>query len=233
MSPKISVVTTFYNYGRYLAQCIESVLNQTETDFELILYDDGSQDNSLNIAMSYLNDPRVVVVQAEHKNRAIALARAMAKAKGQYVGWLDADDWIASDCLQLTSDILDKNLDVGLVYTQYNEIEENGEFRGLGHKCLVPYMGRDTLLAAFMTFHFRLFRISLYNQVDGINTALTSAIDYDFCLRASEVSKFYHLEQPLYYYRIHSKSMSYKGRLDQDRCAEIAKRNALKRRGYI
>lgn len=233
MIPKISIVTTFYNYEKYLRQCIESVLAQTESNFELILYDDGSQDNSLQIAMDYLTDPRVIVIQTEHKGRGYALATAMLKATAEYIGWLDADDWLHPQCLELLRKFLDDNQDVGLVYSQYYQVNENGENPTLGHKCLVPYMGRDTLLLAFMVFHFRLFRKEIYYKSGGIDSFFQAATDYDFCLKVSEICEIAHLPIPLYYYRVHASSMSHARKPEQSRYAQIAKENALKRRGYL
>lgn len=83
-------------------------------------------------------------------------------------------------------------------------INEKTQVKGLGHRSQIPY-SPDRLLVDFMTFHFRLFRHELYNQIGGINSEFNRAEDYDFCLlRLSEITQFYHLNKPLYYYRQHS-----------------------------
>ena len=233
-NPKISIITTFYNREKYLAQCIESIRNQTETDFEYILWDDGSTDNSLRIALDhYTDDDRITFVKAPHRGFPHGLLSAMNLAKGEYIGWVDSDDWIARDCLKLTKDVLENNSNVGLVYTNYYEIDENNKNLGLGSRCLVPYMGKDTLLVTFMTFHFRLFRKIVWDSLsEPISLTCNSAGDYDFCLKASEITDFFHLENPLYFYRIHFDSISNKKIKQQREYAALARQNALVRRGY-
>jgi hypothetical protein len=82
-----------------------------------------------------------------------------------------------------------------------------------------------------MTFHFRLIRRSIYDQVGGIDDALESAEDYDLCLKLSEITNFKHLTKPLYRYRYHDQSLSHEKRLTQIECSRTAVTRALERRG--
>jgi hypothetical protein len=93
MSPLVSLVITVYNREQYLSDAIESILTQTYTDFELLIWDDGSTDDSVEIAQHYATqDKRIRVIAAPHQGRAPALKAAMAEATGTYVGWVDSDD---------------------------------------------------------------------------------------------------------------------------------------------
>lgn len=94
--PKVSVIIPIYNAEEYLEKCVNSVLKQTEPDLELILVDDGSIDNSLKICQDIANaDSRVVVVH--QKNAGVSAARncGIEAATGDYIGFVDSDDWIA------------------------------------------------------------------------------------------------------------------------------------------
>ena len=93
MKATISLIMTVYNRERYLGAAIESVLAQTRKDFELLVWDDGSTDSSLDIAGNYAKlDERVKVIAAPHQGRAPALKAAHAMCSGTHTGWVDSDD---------------------------------------------------------------------------------------------------------------------------------------------
>ena len=98
-------------------------------------------------------------------------------------------------------------LDVGMVYTNYQVIDEIGKVRGIGSRCQIPY-SKEQLLVDLMTFHFRLMRRSTYEQVGGIDSSFQWADDYDLCLKISEVTQIHHLPRLLYLYRCHSDNMT-------------------------
>lgn len=231
MVPKVSIVTTIYNRDRYLAQAIESVLAQTYPDFELILWDDGSTDESQAIAQHYAKqDPRIRVFSAPNQGYTRALQAAHAVVRGEYVGWVDSDDAIAPDALAETVAVLDKFLSVGLVYTNYAVMNELGQVTGPGVRCAIPY-SRDRLLIDFMTFHFRLLRRSCYEQVGGVDPFFKYAQDYDLCLRLSEVTDVFKVMRSLYCYRTHPASISKDKYWDQASFAKEAIARAMQRRG--
>ncbi|HCA93712.1 MAG TPA: filamentous hemagglutinin [Cyanobacteria bacterium UBA9226] len=231
MNKPISLVITTYNGERYLSEAIESVLSQTMRDFELLLWDDGSTDKSLAIAQEYAKrDKRIRVVAAAHQGRCVALQSAIAQTTGTYIAWIDSDDILAPTALQKTAAILDTQSEVGLVYTDYLMMEANGKLRGYGSRCHIPY-SKERLLLDFMTFHFRLFRREVFNQVGGIDESMTNAEDYDLCLKLSEVTEVRQVKQPLYYYRWHQSNTSHQYALQQAETSVRAIANALQRRG--
>ncbi|MCP2729300.1 CHAT domain-containing protein [Limnofasciculus baicalensis] len=231
MNKPISLVITTYNGEAYLSAAIESVLSQTMRDFELLLWDDGSTDRSLEIAQEYARrDRRIRVVAAPRQGRCLALQSAIAQTTGTYIGWIDSDDILAPAALQKTAAILDTQPEVGLVYTDYLMMEENGKLRGYGSRCHIPY-SKERLLLDFMTFHFRLIRRELFDRVGGIDESMTYAEDYDLCLKLSEVTEVRQVKQPLYYYRSHPASNSHQYPLQQAQNSRRAIANALQRRG--
>ena len=230
-SPAASLVMTVYNGERYLAEAVESVLAQTRRDFELVVWDDGSTDRTLEIARDYAKlDDRVRVVAAKHLGRTPALKAAIAETAAPYLGWVDGDDILAVTALEETAAVLDRESSVGLVYTDYVTIGEDGKARGYGNRCRIPF-SKDRMLLDFMTFHFRLMRRSAFDAAGGIDESFRCAEDYDLCLRMAELTEVRHIRRPLYYYRIHADSISQRMRIEQIHCARDAVARALERRG--
>jgi glycosyltransferase involved in cell wall biosynthesis len=231
MSAPVSIVMAVYNREQYVAAAIESVLAQTYRDFEFVIWDDGSTDGSLEIARKYdEQDERIRLIAAPHQGAGVAMNRVFEQTTGKYMGYVDSDDLLAPEALEKTAAALDKYPQVGLVYTDYIEIDEKGKEKRYGRRCRIQY-SKEKLLTSFMVFHFRLMRRDPYEQVGGFNEYLEAALDYDLCLRLSEVTTFAHLKKPLYYYRIHSNSISQGRKLDQIYASRDAINQALKRRG--
>lgn len=230
MPPTISIVITVYNRERYLGAAIESVLKQTHRDFELLIWDDGSTDKSGEIARHYaLLDKRIRVMRGEQSGVAHALKSAVSATSGDYLGWVDSDDILAPTALEETISILNNYLQVGLVYTDYQLIDECGNLHGIGHRSQIPY-SKERLLVDFMTFHFRLLRRTAYEYIGGIDTTFAYAEDYDLCLKLSEITEVHHIAQSLYYYRLHETNIT-NNQFEVIRWTHKAITNALKRRG--
>ncbi|MEG3836282.1 MULTISPECIES: sulfotransferase [unclassified Microcoleus] len=230
MTP-ISIVMTVYNRERYLKAAIESVLAQTYPNFELLIWDDGSTDNSLNIARNYAKlDPRIKALAAEHRGSGYSLMAAIREATFPYFGCVDSDDLLAPKALAETVPILDANPQVGVVYTNYLLIDENDCVGGEGPLCQIPY-SPEQLLVDPIVFHFRLIRRSAYNNCGGVDPKFASAVDYELCLRLSEVTEIRKINKPLYYYRIHQQTVSRQHRAEQILLCRTAVEQALQRRG--
>ena len=230
-APAISLVMATYNRADYVGPAIRSVLAQTRPDFELIVWDDGSTDDTLAAAREAAgSDPRVRVVAGEHAGFTKTLNRAAREAAGSYFGWVDSDDALAPTALAETAAVLDAEPAVGMVYTSYLVIDGLGNVRGVGKRCQIPY-SPERLLVDFMTFHFRLMRKPLFERAGGVNESLAYAQDYDLCLKLSELTQIRHLNRPLYLYRVHGQSISQQARVQQIYDARDAIRAALKRRG--
>lgn len=127
MFAKISVIVPVYNTEKYLSRCIESILNQTYSDFELLLINDGSKDQSGSICDDYSNkDQRIKVF---HKfNGGVSSARNLGldNANGEYIMFVDADDWIDKDCLNVLYTIIQsENLD--LLQFSFRTVNEVGK----------------------------------------------------------------------------------------------------------
>ena len=96
--PKLSVIVPVYNTEKYLRECIDSILAQTFTDFELILVDDGSTDSSGAICDEYAaKDPRIQVIHQENGGATVARRSGVSCARGEYITFVDSDDWISKE----------------------------------------------------------------------------------------------------------------------------------------
>ncbi|BAY24685.1 filamentous hemagglutinin outer membrane protein [Calothrix sp. NIES-2100] len=232
MSLPISIVIINYNRERYLGDAIASVLKQTWRDFELLVWDDGSTDSSVAIAKKYAQqDQRVRVVAAPHQGIAASRIGAIAQTTGNYLGWVDSDDLLSPTALAATVSLLHRHPEMGFVYTDYQDIDENSKVIKYGDRCRIPY-SKERLLVDFMTFQFRLIRRSVYDLVNGLHgSPKTYAEDYDLCLRLSEVASVGHIKQPLYYYRLHSGNITKAGKLELLLSSQQVIAQALQRRG--
>lgn len=95
---KLSVIVPFYNTEEYIEKCLNSLVNQTLEDIEIILINDGSTDNSINIAKSFQQkDNRIKIIEQENKKQGAARNLGMKAAEGEYIGFVDSDDWIDLD----------------------------------------------------------------------------------------------------------------------------------------
>ncbi|MBR3683781.1 MAG: glycosyltransferase [Lachnospiraceae bacterium] len=121
----ISVIIPIYNTGKYLEKCIESVLNQTYTDLEVILVNDGSTDNSLDICREYeKKDPRVILISQENKGISAARNAALKAAKGDIFSMVDSDDYLEPEMFELMLDKMNEQ-DADIVACNYRKVYEN------------------------------------------------------------------------------------------------------------
>ena len=98
---KVSVIVPVYNAEKYLHRCIESIINQTLNGIEIILINDGSTDNSLNICKQYEEiDPRIKVIDKENSGPSASRNIGIENANGEYITFVDSDDWIELDMLE-------------------------------------------------------------------------------------------------------------------------------------
>jgi glycosyltransferase involved in cell wall biosynthesis len=141
MSPPVSLIITTYNRQNYLPQAIESILTQTYPHFELLIWDDGSTDRSLEVAHHYAHqDPRIRVIAAHHQGRGISIAAACAQTQSEYLGLVDSDDLLGSTALAETVQILNSRPEIGMVYTDYVLIDQNGKYISDGETAIISLL---------------------------------------------------------------------------------------------
>ncbi|MGA7496740.1 MAG: glycosyltransferase [Isosphaeraceae bacterium] len=125
--PRVTVITPNYNHARYLPQRLESILNQTFQDFELIILDNASTDNSREVIQSYTSDPRVrAIFNAENNGSTFKQWNlGLSHANGEYIWFAESDDYADPTLLETLVDRLDRHPNVGLAFCQSWAVDEN------------------------------------------------------------------------------------------------------------
>ncbi|MGY5847679.1 glycosyltransferase family 2 protein [Salegentibacter sp. HM20] len=200
----ISIILPVYNGEMFLAEAIESILIQTYENFELIIVNDCSKDNSLKIAKHYgQKDSRIKIISNEiNKNLPASLNIGHNYAKGEFITWSSDDNILKRDMLKvLINCIIKTNSDI--VFSNYDVIETNGTYRrthNFGPVCSLPF--GNSIGASF------LYKRKVFECLDGYDKDLHTLEDYDFWLRASIKFKFHHMTRSLYLYRIHKSNLT-------------------------
>ena len=132
---KISVIVPIYNAEKTLKKCINSILSQTYTNFELILVNDGSKDGSLSLCENYSREDSRVVVINKHNEGSIATRRkGIEIAKGEYITFVDADDWIDINTLNIVNEEINKNNSDVIMFNMNKVIGRFGFIKQVGNK---------------------------------------------------------------------------------------------------
>ena len=211
--PLISVVIPFFNQLRFLRQSVESVLRQTHTEFEVVVVDDGSDEDPSDLVRS-LNDPRIRLIRQTNAGVATARNTGIAVSNGEYFVFLDADDWLAPTMLEDLKHILAAAPDAGMAYSDIVRVGEEGEIAD-AHKIehardqLSGNILASLLLGGYFPPVCVMVRASALNMVGGFDQSLGGCCDWDMWLRiaAAGFNARFHSRE-LAYYRLHARSMS-------------------------
>lgn len=205
--PTFSVVAPLYNTpSSLLESMVRSVTEQWYPHWELILVDDCSSHQSVRDALTKLTDPRIKITLLD-KNKGISGAtnEALARAKGDYVVFLDHDDELTNDCLfELAQCIASEDPDY--IYSDEDKIGPDGGFTQPFFK---PDWSPDTIMSTMYTCHVSCVRRSLIDTVGGLRSEFDGSQDWDFVLRVTEVAKrILHIPRVLYHWRVIPASVS-------------------------
>tara|TARA_R100000687_G_scaffold70255_1_gene59839 strand:- start:893 stop:1765 length:873 start_codon:yes stop_codon:yes gene_type:complete len=182
----ISVITPTYNRARFLPAAVASVLSQTFGDFELIIVDDGSEDNTPDVLKPFLADRRVRYVYQENQGQSHARNLALKQATGDFIAFLDSDDVWARDKLEKQLAVFRANSEVDIVHGDEATINEQGSVVSLQN--MRRYSGRITryLLADnSVSITTALVRRRCFDEMGGFDTSVGVADDYELWLRFS------------------------------------------------
>jgi len=194
-----SVLIPNYNNGRYLSEAIESVKAQTYANWEIILVDDGSTDNSFDLYKELESDERIkIYYNGVNKGAGYSKRKCVDLANGQIAGFLDSDDVLLEDALYLMVDMHNKYPDCSVVDSELYKYANNEII-----KETIPYNKDIDLIISknWMLRHFVSFKMQKYKNTIGINPNLKLAVDIDLYLLLEEVGKVEHINKELYLYR--------------------------------
>ena len=212
--PALSIVIPVYNCSRYVQATLESISQQTFTDFEIIVVDDGSVDGTAEILRSYSkHEPRLTVVTLAHRGVVVALNTGIAKARSDLIVRIDADDLMAPSRLDRQLAFMADHPELGAAGSYYRIIDEHGEVRG-SHE--PPFCSQEDVELFISSGGNPIFpapsmilRKSVVQAVGGFREEFRQTEDVDLSMRIIQ-SGFHILVQPEYltYFRYHSGSTS-------------------------
>ena len=208
MSPKVSVLLPVYNASRYLKSSVQSILDQTFTDFECIIINDGSSDNSAEILKTF-SDKRLVIKHHDKNYGIVAcLNEGLENANGEYIARMDADDVSLPERITEQVNCLNDHPETGVCTVDYNIIRN-----GLVSKSNTWFESRDLLTLLLFNSPVchpaSMFRKSVLNKsnIKYYNT-FKHAEDYHFWVQLSSQTQFCIIKKKLFLYRIHDKQIS-------------------------
>ena len=205
--PIISILLCTYNRAAFLREAIESVLTQSFTDWELLILDDASTDNTQAVVAHYANhDPRIHYFQNE-KNLEIATNRnrGLARAQGQYLAVLDSDDvWLDQNKLKKQIEFLETHPDHALVGTWLRLIDATSQRVGTLRFETSNFAIHRRLLRSNQFGHSSvLYRLAAAREVGGYNPTLEIGEDYDLWLKLGQTYALANLPEYATAYRVH------------------------------
>jgi len=215
--PVVSVIIPSYNLGRFLLAAVESVLRQTYRDFELIVIDDGSTDNTPELARTFPAEVRYI--RQENRGLSAVRNRGIELARGRYIIFLDADDVLLEKALEISVDFMDRHPGACLCHGQSYTMDEAGMplrlSRARGPRSTFLRDGKEEIKYLIVvdprnviTPSSALIRRACFDRAGLFNTGLRMSEDVDMWIRMAKISSIGHLAEPVVVARSHGQSIT-------------------------
>jgi glycosyltransferase involved in cell wall biosynthesis len=208
---KVSVVIPCYNQAQFLSEAIESVLSQSYDEFEVIVVDDGSKDDTKEVASAYFaEDPRVRLITQQNRGLAGARNRGLAEAVGEYVVFLDSDDRLLGEALEVGVRELGAHPECAFVSGHYRPIGAEGDAYAVPRQASIDedhYLAllRDNYISMPASVMYRRW---VFEEVGGFDGSVDAAADWDLYLRIARRFPIFHHGQVVADYRWHGANMT-------------------------
>jgi glycosyltransferase involved in cell wall biosynthesis len=216
---KVSVIIPVHNAERYVADALQSVLEQTLVDFEMIVIDDGSTDGTHDILDRFARrDSRMRLFTRENRGYAATLNEAAELARGEFLARMDADDICMPDRFSRQVDFLQRRPEVGVVGSRVLQVDPQGVpvcdlYTMVSHeeidRCHMAFAGSAIAHPTVM------MRTKIFREAGAYRTEFEPAEDVDLWLRLAEKTRLANLPEKLLHYRLHAKSVSHSRRHQQ------------------
>jgi len=213
--PKVSVVIPSYQAGRFIREAVDSVLHQSYKDYEIIIVDDGSTDNTKEVLASY--GDRIKVLNQNNMGVSAARNKGIMSSRGEYIAFLDADDLWLPDKLERQVTLLEEHPEIGLVFSDMWVVGETDvparDRPFLGKSAFQigkPSKGKvfkHLFLNDFIPMPTAMVRRRCFEKVGLFDSAYDSCEDYDLWLRLSQHFSIDYVDKPLAIYRMHGGSL--------------------------
>src|SRR5581483_3605113 len=210
--PKVTVYVSCHNYGRYLSQALESVAAQTLADWELILIDDGSADDTRKVAEEFAArfSDRVKLIHHETPKGLRGCANdALDAARGDYIMRLDADDFLDENALLVMTHFLDSHPELGLVYPNFTYVDEHGSVLGTEYRKKIGTEAKLLDLAPHGAC--TMVRKRALKSIGGYDEQYDAQDGQELWLKILHRFGVGNVTTPLFYYRQHDSSLSRDG----------------------
>lgn len=212
--PTVSIIIPCYNQAHFVADALQSALGQTYPALEVVVIDDGSTDQLERVVASFGDDPRLKYVAQENRGLPAARNRGIAESHGDYLKFLDADDWLAPTVIQTQTAIFERDPQLGLVYCDLIHVDAEGKplddysvarTRAVLSGDIFPSL----LLGGYFPPHAALVPRRVLERVGYFDEALGGSADSELWMRiAAEGYPAYFVPEKLVYYRRHPHTMS-------------------------
>jgi len=218
--PLLSVTVLNYNYARYLPQCLDSILSQTMADFEVILINDCSTDESCAVIQKYLEDPRIRFVDHPSNLGYVgSLIEGCNFSRGKYITVISADDYsLEPDAFESACEVLESDPAISFCYSAWNEVDDTAVVRHTRRAAENDYImsGEQEfrrLMVSWPVLHSgTVIRRESYLAVGGYDPKCKYSVDTTMWFALCSIGKIAYVDRPLYAYRVHQANMS--GRKD-------------------
>ena len=213
-SPTVSIIMPAYNVQQYIGLAIESVLAQRFVDWELVIVNDGSKDNTRDVIARY-TDPRITCIDQQNGGEAAARNTALDHIQGDYIAFLDADDFYRNDHLELTIGYLQQHAEKDAVYTDGVHIDPQGkQLMSLSSRRRGPFEGDlfEQIIRASDVFGppgcVVVRAAPIQHAHLRFDTGIGYGTDWDFWARFSATAQFGYVNEATYFYRIHPTNLT-------------------------
>jgi glycosyltransferase involved in cell wall biosynthesis len=200
-NPTVSVIIPTYNRAQWIGASIQSVLDQTYTDYEIIVVDDGSTDDTAEVIRAFTD--RVRYFYQENGGSAAARNRGLQEARGEYIAFLDSDDLFLPEKLHKQVEYLQHNPHIGMVYSAYTNIDHNHNELGIIPAQYTGHIYRQMLFHCNIQTSSVMIRRQVIETVGLFDIALPMAQDVDYWIRVARHFEIGAITEPLAYVRLH------------------------------
>lgn len=218
--PTLTVVIPHLNYGRYLRQCLDSLYNQSFKDFEVILVDGGSKDETFKVLKDF---PKVkVLVDVPARGPVRAVNKGIAVMNGSLFVQLNSDCWLDSDCYERLVAAFDANPKLGMAYCGWNVVDDDGQTVGYGVQ--PKTFQRDRLLRGnFIDASGMMIRTGCLWNVGLFDERCPNTMDWLMAAKVSRLFPVAFVDVRLFYYRVHKDQITAnpKAKADAKKCKKI------------
>lgn len=204
-NPKVSIVLPTYNQAQFLREAITGIVEQTFSDYELVVVDDGSTDSTPELLRELGSEVAFKHITQSNRGLARALNRGFSDTVGEYLTWTSSDNIMLASMLEVLASALDDDPALGVAYADWFFINEQGD--QIGRYRTLDF-DRHLLLRQNFVHCCFLFKRECLERAGGYDPAFKYYEDWEFWVRVSREFRMLRISTPLYLYRLHSSSMT-------------------------